>query len=61
MRARMERKCEEALTTVSRLDLEIVALQEREQHEKEQARRKVRDDTAAFIKKSCASTALIGK
>jgi hypothetical protein len=53
--ARMERKCEDALTNVSRLDREIVVLQAQGQHEEEQAKRKVRDDTALFIKRSCSS------
>ena len=58
IRARTERKCTEARTIISRLDLEIVALQERGEHEGEHARRKVRDDTTDFIKQSCRSTAL---
>jgi hypothetical protein len=58
IRAHTERICAEFLTSISRLDLEIVELQERGQHEEEQAKRKVRDDTAAFIAKSCSSTSL---
>jgi hypothetical protein len=58
IRARRERKCEEAFTSVSRLDLEIVVLQERGLHEEEHAKRKVRDDTAAFIKNSCDAASL---
>jgi hypothetical protein len=57
--ARTERKCTESLTSISRLDLEIVELQDRGQHEEEQVRRKVRDDTAAFIAKSCTSSSII--
>jgi hypothetical protein len=55
IQARMERRCTDALESITRLDLEIASLQEREHHEEEQARRKVRDDTAAFIKSSCPS------
>ena len=58
LRARMDRKCAEARTNISRLDLEIVALQERGEHEEEQGRRKLRDDTTAFINESCRSTAI---
>jgi hypothetical protein len=58
VQARTDRKCTEARTSISRLDLEIVALQERGEHEEEQIRRKIRDDTTAFIKESCGSTAL---
>lgn len=55
MRARTERKCTESLANISRLDLEIVELQERGHHEQEEARREAREDTAAFIKESCNS------
>lgn len=58
LQARMERKCAEARTDISRLDLEIVALQERGEHEEEQGRRKLRDDTTAFMKESCRATAI---
>ena len=58
VRARTERKCAESLTTISRLDQEIVDLQERGQHEQEQAQREVRDMTAAFIAESCTPTSL---
>jgi hypothetical protein len=58
LRARTARKCTEARTTISRLDLEIVALQERGEYEEEHARRKIRDDTTAFIKESCRTTAI---
>lgn len=54
--ARAERKCTESLASISRLDLEIVELQERGQHDEEEARRKVRDATAAFIAKNCTPT-----
>jgi hypothetical protein len=56
VQARTERKCAEALTTISRLDLEIVVLRERGDQEEEQTQRKTRDDTAAFIEKTCTST-----
>jgi hypothetical protein len=58
LQAHTERKCTESRTRISRLDLEIVALQEQGQHEEEQARRLERDETAAFIKKSCSATSL---
>jgi hypothetical protein len=59
LQARTDRKCTEARTSISRLDLEIVALQERGEHDQEQARRTIRDDTAAFIKQFCRSAAQI--
>jgi len=58
VRARAERKCIESLTTISRLDQQIVDLRERGQQDEEQAQRKVRDATAAFITETCASTSL---
>ena len=58
VRARTERKCTESLTTISRLDQEIVDLRERGQHEQEQAQREARDITAAFIAESCPPTSL---
>jgi hypothetical protein len=58
LHARAERKCAESVASILRLDIEIVELQERGQHEEEQARRKVRDDTAAFIEKSCNAASL---
>lgn len=56
LQARMERRCAEACTNISRLDFEIVALQEQGQHEEEQVRREKREDITAFLKKSCSST-----
>jgi hypothetical protein len=54
----MERQCTEARTNISRLDFEIVALQEQGQHGEEQVRREERENIAAFLKKSCSSTSV---
>jgi hypothetical protein len=55
IRARAERKCIEALASISRLDLAIVELQDRGQREEEEAKRKLRDNTTAVIAKTCTS------
>jgi hypothetical protein len=55
LQARIERKCTESVASISRLDLEIVELQERGQHEAEQAKRELRDTTAAFLAKNCTA------
>jgi hypothetical protein len=50
LQARTDRRCMEARTSISRLDIEIATLQERGDHEAEDARRRRRDDTTAFIR-----------
>ena len=58
LQARTERQCTEARTNISRLDFEIVALQEQGQHGEEQVKREERENIAALLKKSCSSTSV---
>jgi len=56
VRARTTRKCADSMLMLPRLDQEIARSQEQGQITEEQKLREMRDTTAAFITKTCAST-----
>ena len=58
VRALTERKCREAIASISEVDREIVEARDQGTIEVEQQLRQLRDDTAAFVAAKCTETSI---